>query len=290
MSKTYFLAPTRDVPPSGPISLGSIITSPRSPELSLNGRKSSILQSMQVDEHSISDSSRQLVKTKNGNVGIWTEFLGGVLGIGGDVGGNWEHVDMVSYQFKELITKTISPDLDTVRTLFEEPAIQKTIRDSYFRSNLYMITGIKIARGADVVISKVRARGGNLYFGVDTTAAGVPIKVGPDIAVGSSLGQDLTEHHTTDFVFAYRLRELVYRRKALGKQREYAKGDLMHVGEGNTKPPEEEDLSTGEIELRGIQPEDLKAEDWELDATLTTDDDGEECNCVTVEADDDDDR
>ena len=36
MTKTYFLAPTLDCPPSGPIALGSIITSPANPEIPLN--------------------------------------------------------------------------------------------------------------------------------------------------------------------------------------------------------------------------------------------------------------
>ncbi len=145
-----------------------------------------------------------------------------------------------------------------------------------------MSTGVKIARGADVAISKIRAKGGNLYFGVDATAAGVPIKVGPDFSVSNAVSQGLTEHHNSDFVFAYRLRELVYKRKVFQEQKEYAKGDLMGVGEGKEREQEEDDGTKGEIQLSGLNGEDLQAEEWELDAKPAEDDDGEDCVCVVV--------
>src|SRR6266487_3370675 len=165
MSKTYFLAPTRDSPPSGPISLGSIISSPRFPELSLNGKNSPALKALQIEETSVSETARQLVTSGRGKAGVWTEFLGGILGIGDDISGNWDNTNIATYKFQEMLTRTISPDAATVKALFDEPTIQQSIRDSRFRANLYMITGVKIARGADVAISKIRAKGGNLYFG-----------------------------------------------------------------------------------------------------------------------------
>jgi hypothetical protein len=286
MSKTYFLAPTRDTPPNGPITLGSIIKSPRSPELSLNERDSPAVKALKVGETSVTSASRTLLKSGKGKAGVWAEFIDGV-GISGKISGNWDNGELAQYKFEKLITKTIAPDLVAVSKIFEEASVQKAIKDSRFRANLYMITGIKVARGADVAISKIRARGGNLYFGVDTTALALPLKIGPDISATTTAGQSLTEHHSTDFVFAYRLRELVYKRKVIEEQKEYPKGDLMGHNEGMGEMGDNEDFPV-EAEVSGLDPEDLKAEDWELEPIAATDDDGEDCVCVAIDGDDDD--
>jgi len=117
------------------------------------------------------------------------------------------------------------------------------------------------------------------------TAAGVPIKVGPDFSIERAVGQGLTEHHNSDFVFVYRLRELVYKRKVFQAQREYAKGDLMGVGEGKEEQVEEDDDTKGEIELSGLNGEDLQAEEWELEPNSVVDDDDEDCICVSMDED-----
>ena len=300
MSKTYFLVPTRDTLPSGPIFLGSIIKSPRSPELSINGKKSPLLSALEVDETRLIDSSRQLTKGQNGKAGVWVEFLGGI-GIGAEVSGNWDNTEQSTYKFSELITKTISPSLSEIQAIFREPDVQKCLKDSRFRDNLYMITGIKIARGADVAISKIRARGGNLNFGVDMTPFGVPIKVGPQVELSREMGQSLEEKHTSDFVFAYRLREIRYRRRTVEDQREYRKGDLMGAGPKKKEGQDDSKNSVGaevglkemkvdqdeEAELVGLGSGDVDGDIWDADTTSAVDEDGEEVHCVLLEYDDD---
>ncbi len=301
MSKTYFLVPTRDTLPSGPIFLGSIIKSPRSPELSINGKKSPLLSALEVDETRLIDSSRQLTKGQNGKAGVWVEFLGGI-GIGAEVSGNWDNTEQSTYKFSELITKTISPSLSEIQAIFREPDVQKCLKDSRFRDNLYMITGIKIARGADVAISKIRARGGNLNFGVDMTPFGVPIKVGPQVELSREMGQSLEEKHTSDFVFAYRLREIRYRRRTVEDQREYRKGDLMGAGPKKKEGQEVDDSKNAvgaevglkemkvdqdeEAELVGLGSGDVDGDIWDADTTSAVDEDGEEVHCVLLEYED----
>ncbi|KAL5319283.1 hypothetical protein ACEPPN_012333 [Leptodophora sp. 'Broadleaf-Isolate-01'] len=297
MSKTYFLVPTRDTPPTGPIFLGSIIKSPRSPELSVNRKKSPLLSALEVDVTRLFDSSRQLTRNGKGKTGVWVEFLGG-MGIGADISGNWDNIEQSTYKFDELITKTISPSLAEISAIFNEQEVQQCLKDSRFRDNLYMITGIKIARGADVAVSKIRSRGGNLNFGIDTTPFGVPIKIGPDIEISKEVGQSFEEKHTEDFVFAYRLREIRYRRKVVEDQKEYRKGDLMgagprkqdgHIGEGEMRG--EEGKSLGEVdaeaELIGLGSGDVDGDSWDADTTSATDEDGEEVHCIFLEGEDD---
>lgn len=292
MSKTYFLVPTRDTPPSGPIFLGSIITSPRSPELSINSKKSALLSTLEVQETTLKDSSRHLSLGSKGKTGIWAEFIGG-MGIGGELSTTWENTSTSTYKFAELVTRTISPSLGEIQAIFQGQDVQSCIKDSRFRDNLYIITGVKIAKGANVVIEKVRARGGNLNFGVDATPLGVPIKVGPDIEVSKEAGQGLEERHEDAFVFAYRLREIKYRRKVVEKQTEYLKGDLMGVGPGEEKKGAVDDLmelvdGDDEAELLKFDERDVKGGDFDADETAAVDDDGEEVIVIRFDDDDED--
>lgn len=284
MSKTYFLAPTRDSKPSGPIFLGSIIKSPRSPEISLNGKKSPLLKDLEVSESTITNASYNIFQTRKGKVGIWAEFIQG-SGIGGNISGNWDNAEVTSFKFDELVTRTIAPESLEVRAMFKDDNIQMAMKNSRFRDNLYMVTGIKIARGADVAISKIRAKGGNLHFGIDGSASGIPLTIGPDVSVHSSKGQGLKERHDEEFVFAYRLREIVYVRKEVKDQKEYRKGDLM--GHGRGKKAENDWVDEFEAELQGLRKDDVRPDAWDFDVLPAVDDDGTEVSCVRIEDDDD---
>lgn len=287
MEKTYFLAPTRNTTPAGPIFLGSIIKSPRSPELSLNGKSSPLLKELEIFEDPALDSTVQMFKTGEGKAGIWAQFLDGV-GIGGEISGSRESVDTATYKFDELLTKTIAPDLPWVKKMFKVEEIQDSIKSSRFRANLYMITGIKIAKGAEIAMSKIAAKGGKLQFGIDTTPAGVPLKFGPDISSSSTAGQIMSEKHPKEFIFAYRLREITYTRKKAEDQKEVSKGDLYGAGEKKSREKEEEDFSKDEAVFDMYSSQDVDGEIWELETKEAVDVDGKKVAVVGFDEDEDD--
>ncbi|KAF4616193.1 hypothetical protein G7Y89_g15213 [Cudoniella acicularis] len=287
MGKTYFLVASHDTPPSGPIALGSIITSPRTPDVSLNS--ASIAQSLPINETSILDWSHMMSSSYKGKVGIWAKFLQS-FGFGGDVSVEWDNSESAVYRFDQLITRTITPDITYTRSAFEQPTVQEHIRHSRFRANVYMIIGVKIARGADIAISKIRSKGMSLNIGVDLTPiTGVPLQLGPDVHSTTKEKAQTSFQQPNDFVFAYRLKEIVYKKKVVVSQKDHLKGDLMGIGKGRQLDDEEEDDSKGEIEILGVKNEDLTAEEWEFEGEATTDDDGAECECVLLEPESDDD-
>ncbi len=291
MSKPYFLATSRDTPRKGPIFIGSIIKSPRSPELSINGKKTPLLAELEIATYTQKESLRQLFKTSKGKAGIWAEFVID-LGISGNISGNWDNVDLATFKFNELRTETISPSLAQIQAAFNEDAVQTAIKDSRFRDSLYMITGIKIAKGAEVVIQKVRGKGGNLHFGLDMTPFGAPVKVGPDIEENFKIGELTKESHQEEFVWAYRLREVRYKRKQAYDQKEYIKGDLMGKGQKEGKGREErikEAEAEAEAELIGFKDGDVDGDVWDAECISVVDDDGEEVRCVKFDDDDEED-
>lgn len=149
-----------------------------------------------------------------------------------------------------------------------------------------MITGVKIARDADVLIGKMRERGGNLHFGANLTPVSVPIKVGPDLEASRGHGQSVKEKHAGEFVFAYRLREIRYRRRKVEEQREYPKGDLLGHDEGKGWGEGNKEEVGEEAELVGLGVGDIGGEDWDAEDVEVVDDDGEEVRCVVFENED----
>lgn len=285
--KTYYLAPTRDCPPSGPIALGNVILSPRSPEVSLCDPKSEFLLDLVKDSFTTTEigTSRTVKNERNISPNVFAKFMS-FSGIGGDIGYDRGREKSATYSFTKLTTITINPSLAAMQGLFQEPAIQQTIRDSKFRKNLYMITGVQIAHGAEFVISQARKRGQHLHVQADLTAAGPPIGVGVGLDVTSSQSQEAQGKVESDFVFAYRLREILYRRKRVENIRDIRDGDLMHEGERSKENKKKASSNEFVPELYALKNEDSTLPElWDLKAESGDDEDGR-YQCVMVEGSD----
>ena len=83
----YYIPSTWDIPPNGPIALGSVIISLGKPQRRLTlciPDESDVLPS---SKFSVEVSKERL---KSGGFSVLTTFLSGLLGLGVDVGADWE--------------------------------------------------------------------------------------------------------------------------------------------------------------------------------------------------------
>ena len=289
MKKTYFLAPTRDSHPSGPIALGNLIKDPRAPEIALNDLKSDTVRRL-VEESIVTseiDATRELTSGINVKPSVWASFLSG-LGPGGDLGLDVKHEKGVAFNIAKLTTRTINPSMAAIKAIFQEPEVQDAIKDSRFRANLYIITGIQIAHGAEYLVSKTRERGGHLHGTVDLTPVSAPVSIGAGVEISRSKGQTSGGLIQSDFVFAYSLREILYKRKKAEEQKTVAKGDLWGHDQPETKAPERQDDDEGvTAELSGLKEDDPDLpEYWDLETGDGLDYDGNVCQYVRVEGGD----
>ena len=281
--KTYFIAPTRDCPPSGPIALGNIIASPSSPEVALNPEP--VTLSRPIYQSNQTNWTAEVGRYKRGKIGIWTKFLQ-ALGIGIDLSVNYEIENTEAYSFDRVETRFFVPDQTYIEKSVMSPEVKKFLIKSKFRANLYMITGIKIAIGASIVTTKLRNRGINLQFGVDGLMMGVPIGIGPDIVVSAGHAQGVSFDHSSDFVFAFRLREISYTKKMGVKHRDYSKGALFNLDRAIDNDLEEpwmvdREKDEDDFEVIGMADEDVGADELDLEASGVVDDDDDEvCECV----------
>ncbi|KAL9136861.1 MAG: hypothetical protein Q9175_001934 [Cornicularia normoerica] len=281
MVKTYFLAPTRDCPPSGPIALGNIIASPSLPEEALNLRPA--LPIRPIYESYQTNWTAEVGRRRHGKIGLWTKFLQ-VLGVGIDFSVNYDIGKTDIYDFDRVETRFFAPDKVYIEESMSSSEVREFIVRSKFRANVYMITGIKVAIGASVTSTKLRQRGIHVQLGVDGTAVGVPLGLGPDVEVSSGRTHGISFDGASDFVFAFRLREIIYSKRQGIVHREFSKGALFGLEDDHRESAvERQEEVPVDFELLAPADEDVSAEDVDLEASAIVDDDGEVCECLIVD-------
>ncbi|KAI1427236.1 hypothetical protein F5Y12DRAFT_180742 [Xylaria sp. FL1777] len=226
----FFLAPTWDYPSSssGPIQLGNIITSVKTPERAL-------YRAPMPDDSTVFSTAQSQVefsieKLFGGKLGIFTKLLNAILGFGVDAAVNWEVNDTSHFIFESLETTQFSPEPGYIHSCVSAEPVRRYLEKSRYRKPVYIITGLKTARGATARSLKARTVDGDISVGADATSwTGVPVEGG--IEIGSKIGgkEHVSWKGTSDFVFAFRVRKLVVERKTglVSKEADYKKGAML---------------------------------------------------------------
>ena len=290
-SKTYFLAPTRDCPPSGPIALGSLIASPLHPEMPLCVPLPIDPIVMPIADQCETNWRILLEKRRSGKVGIWSSFLQ-ALGAGADVSVTYDIGSTNAYEFERLETRSFWPTKEYVRDSVTTAPVQAFLASRMFHHNVYMITAIKVAFGASGARTVLHQRGIHVHLGIDGTNSGLPLSAGPQGDVDWGKGHTSSFDGASGFVFAFRLREICYTTKRGAVQREYVKGALFGLKDGDEdREPEQQEeeeeeeteiMGGEEFELLGIADEDVRGEDVDQEGRKVDDDEGGECECIVI--------
>ena len=236
--KTYFLAPNWDYPPDGLIRLGSLITDPKKPHRSLN-RGSQVT----IDEPNIVRSVKkeweltraQLTEVR---VGVWGTFLL-LVGVKAGAGYNRKHDSSDIYKCDALETNCFQPDNTYIFESLQNQFVKSYIIDNGHRLPVYMITGVKIAKGFSATTKSSRTQGGDVKLGVNTASLEVPAQAGPAFKI-SVLNSEATSfgasEGSTDCVFAYQLIKIRSRRNDKFTEEEFYKGALLNTDDKEEEP------------------------------------------------------
>ncbi|KAJ0350325.1 hypothetical protein KNSL1_003996 [Colletotrichum chrysophilum] len=163
----FFYAPTWDYPPEGPIKLGNIITSVKKPHLPISCIPP-------LEEDGIFRTQKRSVKytkekMRSGKFSILTKFLS-ILGFGIDVGAEVTKGDEESFIFSTIDTTQFNPSLTYLQHSIENTNVRRFLQAARYRKPVYVITGIKVVKGAEANTSKSRGIGGNIAVEVDVAA------------------------------------------------------------------------------------------------------------------------
>lgn len=228
MKKTYIPAPNCDYPPDGYLALGRILTDAFDPGTCLNpDGPLPFPPNMPKKSHPKRDWKDEKQNTSGGLIGLWAKFLQ-FIGVTAEVEVQWNNSKEDVYEFEELITESIEPTREYVENSVLDLPVARHIVDSAFRDPVYMITGVRIAKGAKVAIGRSREMSGKIRAGVNGMLESTTASGGPEAELRSNRQEDLSFHSESPFVYAYRLREIYYD-KTLNVQHKPVKGSLYSL-------------------------------------------------------------
>ncbi|KAK3384172.1 hypothetical protein B0T24DRAFT_74185 [Lasiosphaeria ovina] len=198
---TYLLAPNWDFRPGGPIALGNIVADPFRPHKVLS-RAAGPLPLTETILHA--DWSLRTGSARSVHASIWAVFFDAV---GVDLLAARSQATVDNYSMRELETTYFvddPPTEDIVKRIKDDPKVSKLMRlDSVFCRPVYMITGIKTAKGfmlrsersANVIVDGA--------VSAPVAAGGPSVGGGAGVSAETSLAHGLTSPQ--DIVFAYQL-------------------------------------------------------------------------------------
>jgi hypothetical protein len=110
-----------------------------------------------------------------------------------------------TFTFETETEEWFVPSMQFVQQSIEQPAVQTFLKGSPSRTPLYIITGLRIARGitAGSSVKKDAMIGGQVSL--DTSGAGVPLNVGPVLQHSRGTGEEVQWKCEGPLVFAYQL-------------------------------------------------------------------------------------
>ncbi|KAI8629872.1 hypothetical protein F5Y19DRAFT_62295 [Xylariaceae sp. FL1651] len=226
--KHYFLPPVPELPVEGPIQLGSIVDSPKRIFEPINSYPvNPISSSEKVYVSNSGPSSVTLGKSGKKNIGLFAELPATVnANIGGDYGTDANE----RWSFDNLRTIWFIPSVNYVRQSLYDTEVQLHIQANQTwlgHTNLYMVTGVKVAFGASALSEFASSYGFSGTIGLDLSSLGAPITVGPVAGCWNGLSLATTTSLVEPVVFAYRLRRLKIKANGDVKQSDHTKKALL---------------------------------------------------------------
>ncbi|KAH7025647.1 uncharacterized protein B0I36DRAFT_386073 [Microdochium trichocladiopsis] len=282
--KSYFLTPSWDYPPDGPLKLGNIIISPVQPvpalvsvpistgRLTETGPSSSPRESLNVGFRSTKQNvSWSREKQLSGQFGVWTSFL---QFVGVNVGLDISRGSSELFEFDQMITEEHYPsDEDLSHAISSSPrAMQFLQRHGLRRARgLYVVVGVKTVTGARVTRRTAREAGiegqvsADGLAGTASAAAGLPVSLGPSMGFSKAESDETSFTGSEDFVFAFRVRRIKIKVGGDGIDQEDYKKGVMYSNERLANDDSSSDPSLLQFSVAGIAEDDSKGVEHDME-------------------------
>lgn len=293
--KSYFLAPSFDYPANGPIALGNIISDPYFPAESLLAGASKVLDgaSQEPKLYASTIERWQDIRAahKNGRLGVWGRFLETV---DASTEGHWERNTYEDYKCDEMQTQIFLPDLAHLQTRVADARVKQVMEmrrgGMGTRRAVYIITGVKIAKGLAIASGASQETGFDIDSNIDVTplsGGAVPLGVGAGANRTAGTQQKTTAKIVGDCTFAYQLCKLrftgVGNKKALQSDA-HRKGAFCNVDNHEDKgdrEPLQLELSENWGGAEIFDVEDEADDELEVGATDVVEE-GESYRCIVI--------
>ena len=203
--KTYLLAPNFTLEPDGPIRIGRIIADPFRPTKSLSIPQTEPTTATHTDFDS--SYSRENSHALHGS--IWAQFL------------QTASANVSAGISKDVLTQYTMDSLETIRIkedptdkeaaeLANHPEVQAAINAGILGSApVYMITGIKVAKGFRLTTQVARTREAQVGANAPITE---DVGVGAEVGISRTVAVEDTLRSGSDIIFAYQLHIIAQKR------------------------------------------------------------------------------
>jgi hypothetical protein len=185
MKPTYHLPPNFSTPPppTGPFQLGIVVRNFERRE-QMRPLNQSTESRVPIPEEGISLDHKggfEATRTqlKSGALGIWAQFVG-VDGIGAELGILAKRSESDMYKFTSVDTEYFFPSPTYISQSMELSDVQDYLKGSKYKKPVYLITGLKVARGASIHLKGETEISAKTEAGVNNPG-GKNIKAGPRV-------------------------------------------------------------------------------------------------------------
>lgn len=209
---TYYSAPNFSIPPpesNGPLQLGSVIANLKDPAPLNPGLLIPIAENEKA-RTTLKGFSTTMKNSKNVELGIFARILG-LDSLGGELGGTLGRSRDEQLFIQSLETQCFNPPLQYMNGVMNLQPVRTFREASRNRLPVYLITGLKVARGASASIVQAKSIGGTGEVGVMDPFAGIA-SIGPKAAAELSKEHRISFQESSDFVLGYRVTRLKWKK------------------------------------------------------------------------------
>jgi len=212
--KAWILTKCTDYPPEGRLQLGQILSHPRMPDTALMTNGPDQLPA----DYIVEESNAQGVSILSGNLldasfGVWAEAMGTPAQISGET--VVEDGSVLSWDIKNMRGKGAVFGLDYVKKALDHKDVVANVSSHLitydpFHPTLYMITGVRVAEGAKMVMRKEHSFAASGKGKIDGQQTGIPMKAGGQGHLKNATVQQEAFKRASDFVFSYKCNKINY--------------------------------------------------------------------------------
>ncbi|RDW74911.1 hypothetical protein BP6252_06053 [Coleophoma cylindrospora] len=233
MKATYHLPPNFSTPPppTGPFHLGTVVRNfeRREQMRPLNQTAASRLpipaDQIYLDHKGGFEATR--ARLKSGELGVWAQFVG-IDGIGAETSIAGESSTSDTYKFESVDTEYFFPSSTYIAQCLELSNVHDYLEGSNYKNPVFLVTGLKVAKGASVRREHGAKKSANLTIGLNNPG-GTNIQAGPRVAgtVENSAAYSFTE--SSDFVVGIQCLKLYFKSNWFGGEKKL-KEELFTTG------------------------------------------------------------
>ena len=205
---TYYPSPNFSIPPpdaNGPLRLGTIIADLKDP-VPLNPADRLPVPDEEVIMAHLTGYSTTLSNSDNLEVGILARIFG-LKGFGGELSGRCGRDQKETLLIDRLETVYFNPSIEYMTKSMQTPAVKTFRRTCRDRLPLYLISGLKVARGASASVASFTSVGRVAEVSIPEPLTSL-VKLGPKMQANWASESGMAFEGSSDFIMAYKVTKM----------------------------------------------------------------------------------